>query len=102
MQRCNFTWEIPQRNNEAFLYEEIQLLNQKVEKLLSLIYNFKPNQKEFLTRQEVAKMCNIKSLATLWNWEQKGKLVPTLNAGKKPLYKREDVINFLKNKSTNH
>ena len=100
MQTHNFTWTIPQ-NNEAFLYEEIRLLNQKVEKLLSLIYNFKPNQKEFLTRQEVAKMCNVKSLATLWNWEQQEKLIPSMYAGKKPLYKREDVVNYLKRKSTN-
>lgn len=51
---------------------------------------------EYLTRKEVAEICKVTSLTTLWNWEQKGKLVPKRKAGKKPLYLRQDVENFLK------
>jgi len=56
-----------------------------------------------LTRKEVLALCKIKSLATLWNWKQKGKLVPKKKAGKKPLYLRQDVEDFLKgiNKESN-
>ena len=100
MQKQHFSWANP-HSNEALLYTEIQLLNEKVEKLVSLIYKFDPKQKDLLTRHEVAKLCNVKSLATLWNWEQQQKLVPSMYAGKKPLYKREDVLSYLKRKSTN-
>lgn len=51
---------------------------------------------EYLTRKEVAEMCKVSSLTTLWNWEQKGKLVPKRKSGKKPLYLRVDVEEFLK------
>ncbi len=99
MQKNDFTWRIPYSNDEAIFYEEIQLLNLKIEKILYLINNLQPKQKEFLTIQEVAEICNVKSQSTLWNWKQKGKLVPTMKAGKKPLYKRQDVIDFLKTKT---
>ncbi|WP_075341182.1 DNA-binding protein [Tenacibaculum agarivorans] len=55
----------------------------------------KTKEKEILTREETAKLCNIKSLTTLWNWEQDGRLIPAMRAGKKPLYLRQDVLNFL-------
>lgn len=55
-------------------------------------------EKEFLTAEEVAKMCNIKSLSTLWNWKDKGLLIPVGRAGRKPLYKYQDVIDYLNNK----
>lgn len=51
---------------------------------------------EYLTRKEVAEICKVTSLTTLWNWEQKGKLVPKRKSGKKPLYFRNDVEEFLK------
>ncbi|MCK0134912.1 helix-turn-helix domain-containing protein [Arenibacter sp. S6351L] len=58
-----------------------------------------PNsKKEFLTREEVAEMCNVKALSTLWNWSKQGILVPMAKAGRKPLYRYEDVINFLNGK----
>lgn len=57
--------------------------------------NEKEKEKEFLTRRETANICNVKSLATLWNWEQKGDLVPCAKAGRKPLYLSSDVKNFL-------
>lgn len=53
---------------------------------------------DYLTKKEVLKVCKIKSPTTLWNWEQKGKLVPKRKAGRKPLYKYQDVIDFLENK----
>jgi hypothetical protein len=55
-------------------------------------------KKEFLTREEVAKMCNVKALSTLWNWSKQGLLVPMARAGRKPLYKYQDVVNFLNGK----
>ncbi|GAA3623056.1 helix-turn-helix domain-containing protein [Flavivirga jejuensis] len=55
--------------------------------------------KEYLTSEEVAELCNIKSLSTLWNWKEKNVLVPTARAGRKPLYKYQDVIDYLENKS---
>ena len=78
----------------------------EVEELIkALEYNKRLNKnlqnqssKEFLTRKEVAELCKVKSLSTLWYWKQKGILVPTANAGRKPLYKHSDVIDFLKNK----
>ncbi len=53
---------------------------------------------ENLTRKEVAEMCKVTSLTTLWNWEHKGKLIPKRKAGRRPLYKYQDVIDFLENK----
>lgn len=58
----------------------------------------KEPSKEFLSRKEVAKLCKVKSLSTLWYWKQKGILVPTANAGRKPLYKYSDIVEFLNNK----
>jgi len=59
---------------------------------------------DFLTCKETAKLCKIKSPTTLWNWKQQGKLVPTANSGRKPLYLRSDIVNFLNgvNKTINH
>ncbi len=54
-----------------------------------------PEQSKLLTRAEVAKMCNVKSLSTLWYWQKQKLLVPTSRAGRKPLYRYEDVISFL-------
>jgi transposase len=50
---------------------------------------------EYLTINEVAKLCKIKSKTTLWNWKQKGLLVPGKKSGRKPLYLRKDVENLL-------
>jgi len=55
-------------------------------------------KKEFLTAQEVAEMCNVKALSTLWNWRKQGLLIPEAQAGRKPLYKYDDVVDFLNNK----
>ncbi|WP_421808753.1 helix-turn-helix transcriptional regulator [Flagellimonas sp.] len=53
---------------------------------------------EFLTREEVAEMCGVKALSTLWNWSKQGTLIPRARAGRKPLYKYQDVIDFLNGK----
>lgn len=58
------------------------------------------NTKEFLTREETAELCKIKSLSTLWNWKKQGLLAPSSRAGRKPLYKYEDVIEFLEGRKT--
>ena len=52
----------------------------------------------YLTIKEVLKICKIQSATTLWNWRKKGKLIPKKKSGKKPLYLRQDVENFLNNK----
>ena len=52
----------------------------------------------YLSREEVAAMCKIKSLSTLWAWKEKNLLVPTSRAGRKPLYLKKDVLAFLEGK----
>ena len=87
-----------------FSIEELtEKLTEKIYALIKSESNSKPipeknKEKEILTREETANLCNIKSLTTLWNWEQDGRLTPTMRAGKKPLYLRQDVMNFLNNK----
>lgn len=53
------------------------------------------NDQEFLTREETAKLCKVSSLTTLHNWKHKGILIPKGKAGKKPLYIKKDVLEFL-------
>ncbi|WBX70868.1 hypothetical protein [Tenacibaculum retecalamus] len=83
--------------------ELTEKLTQKIYALIrseskSNLIPIKKEEKEILTREETAKLCNIKSLTTLWNWEQDGRLIPTMRAGKKPLYLRQDIMNFLNKK----
>lgn len=83
-----------------------ELLDSLIENLLPrlekiILENKEQESKDYLTAEEVAEMCNIKSLSTLWNWKDKGVLVPEARAGRKPLYKYQDVIDYLENKSTN-
>ena len=86
--------------------EEIIFISTKKKELINLFINAlesyestkkntNKNSKNYLTRDEVAEICGIKSLSTLWHWKEKGLLVPKLRAGRKPLYKLKDVINFL-------
>jgi hypothetical protein len=66
------------------LFEGIQ--NQ----LTELKTNFQPKQPtEYLTRNETAEMLKC-DLSTLWNWQQKNKLIP-LGIGNRVLYKRSDI-----------
>jgi hypothetical protein len=58
-----------------------------------------PDQPKLLTSAEVAKICKVKSLSTLWYWRKKNLLVPTSRAGRKPLYKYQDVLNFLEGRN---
>ena len=87
-----------------FSIEELtEMLTQKVFALIKSNSKSNPitekkKEKEILTREETAKLCNVKSLTTLWNWERDGKLIPAMRAGKKPLYLRQDVMSFLNNK----
>ena len=53
---------------------------------------------KYLTREEVAALCKVKSLSTLWNWKKNGLLLPKAKAGRKPLYLKSEVINFLEQK----
>jgi len=75
----------------------INSINQKNEEIS---INSSNKEAEFLTRKETMELCKIKSLTTLWNWEQNGKLVPKMKAGRKPLYIRQDVIEFLKRRES--
>lgn len=52
----------------------------------------------YLTREEVISLCKIKSLSTLWAWKKNGLLVPKYKAGRKPLYLKSDVVDFLNTK----
>ena len=51
--------------------------------------------KEFLDRQQVAKMLGI-SLVTLHNHRKKGILKPSYKIGRKPLYDLQDVLSQIK------
>lgn len=53
------------------------------------------NDVEYLTREEVASLCKVKSLSTLWSWRKKKLLIPTSKAGRKPLYLKSEVLAFL-------
>lgn len=82
-----------------------ELSNFIADKVLEGIKNWAPpknqsnNSHDLLTAQEVAKICKVKSLSTLWYWRKQGLLVPTSRAGRKPLYKHEDVIEFLQGRN---
>jgi hypothetical protein len=58
--------------------------------LTEIKQNFTPKEPtEWLTRQEVADLLKV-DLSTLWNWHQKGKLIP-FGIGNRVLYKRSDI-----------
>ena len=80
------------------LADKISIINNQA--LTSAYYSkeVEVEKTEYLTREETAKLCKINSLSTLWNWKQKGKLIPLQKAGRKPLYLRQDVLNFLNRK----
>jgi helix-turn-helix protein len=68
----------------ASLFEGLQ--NQ----ISDLKKNFVPKEPtEWLTRNEVAELLKV-DLSTLWNWQQKSKLVP-FGIGNRVLYKRSDI-----------
>ena len=70
------------------LFEGIQ--NQ----LTELKTNFQPKQPtEYLTRNETAEILKC-DLSTLWNWQQKKKLIP-VGIGNRVLYKRSDIEDAL-------
>lgn len=52
--------------------------------------NFQPKEPtEYLTRAEASELLKC-DLSTLWNWQQKGKLIP-VGIGNRVLYKRSDI-----------
>ena len=52
--------------------------------------NFKPKEaEEYLTRTDVASMLKV-NFSTLWNWQKKGKLIPS-GIGGRVYYKRSDI-----------
>jgi len=72
-------------------HEELLVLFKGLENQLN---EFKQNMQpktptEYLTRNEVAEMLKC-DLSTLWNWAQKGKLVP-YGIGNRVYYKRNDI-----------
>lgn len=71
----------------AKVYDEVFLIRNQ---LAELKQNFQPViPPEWLTRQEVAALLKV-DLSTLWNWHQKGKLIP-FGIGNRVLYKRSDI-----------
>jgi hypothetical protein len=91
-------WEIPYGIREDSTSYEIELLKEKIEQLEKRFNNSKPAEKLYLTKKEVMDLCDISSQSTLWNWKKQGLLVTRARAGRKPLYLREDVLNFLNGK----
>jgi len=74
---------------------EVERLAEKMHQLEQKLNALKPAEKKFLTRKETMELCRITSPTSLFNWKQAGKLVPKAKAGRKPLYLRQDVIDFL-------
>ena len=68
-----------------------ELISKKVsEQLASFLKNFQPQQpKEYLTRQEVAKMFNV-DISTVHNWCKSKKLNP-LGIGSRVYFLRSEV-----------
>ncbi len=72
------------------LERQIQVIQEKLLK--------KKDEEIYLTIKETAKLCKIKSVVTLHNWKIKGILKPSGWVGRKPLYKKQDVIDFIEKK----
>jgi excisionase family DNA binding protein len=74
-----------------------ETVTNEVNRILSL--NTKPEQPEYFTRQETAKLLGI-SLVTLNQWQKTG-LVPAYRINTRVRYKKEDVLNSLSKIQTN-
>lgn len=71
----------------AKVYDEVFLIRNQ---LADLKNNFEPvKPTELLTVQECAKMLKV-DRSTLWNWQQKGTLVP-YGIGARNYYRRSDI-----------
>ena len=100
-------------NNIALLSFTLEELSESVARILVdfnkkestlKVNSIEKKEKLYLSSREVAEMCNIKSKTTLWNWKKKGILIPRASAGRKPMYLRSDVLDFLNgvNENSNH
>jgi len=71
--------------------DQINLMFKELhDQLAELKQKFEPKTPpEYLTRNEVADLLKV-DLSTLWNWQQKGKLMP-YGIGNRVLYKRTDI-----------
>jgi excisionase family DNA binding protein len=74
-----------------------ETVSNEVNRILSL--NNKPEQPEYYTRKQTAKLLGI-SLVTLNEWQRTG-LVPAYRINTRVRYKREDVLNSLSKIQTN-
>jgi len=85
----------------AWTYSTLEKAIKKFNQLEQKINTLKPVEKIYLTREQTMEMCKISSLINLWNWKQCGKLVPKIRDGRKHLYLKQDVIDFLIRKNIN-
>lgn len=78
-------------------------LDKAIEKFNQLEFNtIKPVEKSYLNRTETMKLCRIYSFTTLWSWTQKGILTPKALTKSKPLYLKQDIIDYLNQKNNNN
>ncbi len=81
------------------LSDKVKRLEKQIQVITDKLLNSKKEDDElYLTLKETARLCKVKSLVTLHNWRVKGILIPVGGAGRKPLYKKQDVIEFIEKK----
>ena len=85
--------QITEVNIDDFMTKKKKKINQALEKFQSSTNNSIP-EKEFYTRDEVAKLLNI-SYATLHLWKKKGILEP-VKIGNRVYYPKIEVFSKLK------
>lgn len=85
--------QITEVNIDDFMTMLDEKINQALEKFQSSTNNAIP-EKEFYTRDEVAKLLNI-SFGTLHNWKKEGILEP-VKIGNRVYYPKIEVISKLK------
>lgn len=79
---------------EAVLPYILPYVENKVKDQLENVPYKKKDEPELIPRKTAISRFSI-SEATLWRWEQSGKLIP-VRAGRKVLYRVSDILNIIK------
>lgn len=91
-------WDIPYGRLKDSNSYEIETLKKQISILDRKLNSLRPQEPLYLSIEETMELCRISSPTTLWNWKKAGTLIPKAKAGRKPLYLRKDVVDFLNNK----
>lgn len=85
--------EIDQVNLDDFMVILDKIICQAIENS-AIGLNAKSDEDELLTRDQTSKKLNV-SLATLYNWQKQGILIPK-KLGKRVYYPKQEVLSKLK------